>query len=203
VSDDAQKINAATETTALPKTRSILIVDDDSVFGQRLGKAFTERGFNVLVCGTVEEALANISSCQLDIIITDLRIGQQNGLTIVEAVKAISGDTKTLMLSGYGNVSTAVAAVKLGVTEFLSKPADADEILEVLGITDWAKSCAAYALKEPNMVRSEHILRVFTKTGNNVSESARLLNMHRRTLQRILARARASSDAQTYGGVTP
>ena len=203
VSDDAQKINAATETIALSKTRSILIVDDDCVFGQRLGKAFTERSFNVLVCGTAEEALAIISSCQLDIVITDLRIGQQNGLTIVEAVKAISADTKTLMLTGYGNVSTAVAAVKLGVTEFLSKPADADEILEVLGITDWAKSCAAYALKEPNMVRSEHILRVFTKTGNNVSESARLLNMHRRTLQRILARTRASSDAQTYGGVTP
>ena len=157
----------------------------------------------MLVCGTAEEALAIISSCQLDIVITDLRIGQQNGLTIVEAVKAISADTKTLMLTGYGNVSTAVAAVKLGVTEFLSKPADADEILEVLGITDWAKSCAAYALKEPNMVRSEHILRVFTKKGNNVSESARLLNMHRRTLQRILARTRASSDAQTYGGVTP
>lgn len=200
MSDIDHETNAAAETTIRHKTRSVLIVDDDSIFGQRLGKAFTERGFDALVCETVDEALAVITTCHLDLVITDLRIAKQNGLTIVEAVSAISDDTKTLMLSGYGNVSTAVAAVKLGVTEFLSKPADADEILEVLGISDWAKSRTAHALKEPNMVRSEHILGVFGKTGNNVSESARLLNMHRRTLQRILARARAAADARTYLG---
>jgi two-component system response regulator RegA len=200
VNDIAQETNAAAEATMRHKMRSVLIVDDDIVFGQRLGKAFTARGFDVLVCETVDEALAIIATCHLDIVITDLRIAKQNGLTIVEAVSAISDDTKTLMLSGYGNVSTAVAAVKLGVTEFLSKPADADEILEVLGITDWAKSRAAYTLKEPHMVRSEHILGVFRKTGNNVSESARLLNMHRRTLQRILARTRAAPDVRNYLG---
>lgn len=167
---------------------SLLIVDDDSVFGQRLGKVFADRGFDVEVCETVEEAIAAVGERHLDIVITDLRIGETSGLAVIEAVNMLSKDTKTLVLTGYGNIHSAVVAVKLGATEYLSKPADADEILEVLGIAGRSPSETKTELKPPDLVRWEHILAVFEGTGRNMSETARLLNMHRRTLQRMLAR---------------
>ncbi len=167
---------------------SLLIVDDDSVFGQRLGKAFSDRGFDVEVCETVDHALGLVGKRHLDIVITDLRIGEKSGLTVIEAVNTLSKNTKTLVLTGYGNIHSAVVAVKLGATEYLSKPADADEILEVLGFVDKSASEPNTALKPPDLVRWEHIVSIFEATGGNMSESARLLNMHRRTLQRMLAR---------------
>ncbi len=167
---------------------SLLIVDDDSVFGQRLGKVFADRGFDVEVCETVEAAVTAVGERHLDIVITDLRIGETSGLAVIEAVNMLSKDTKTLVLTGYGNIHSAVVAVKLGATEYLSKPADADEILEVLGFAVESESETTSALKAPDLVRWEHILSVFEATGRNMSESARLLNMHRRTLQRMLAR---------------
>jgi two-component system response regulator RegA len=176
------------EATNLAAAGSILIVEDDSIFGQRLGKAFIDRGFNVWVCETVDEAMMIVAKVHMDVVVTDLRLGQRSGLAVVEAVKRISYDTKTLVLSGYGNVSSAVTAIKLGATNVLSKPADADEILEVLGLTDRAISPRACALKDPDVVRWEHIVSIFEGTGKNVSKSARLLNMHRRTLQRMLTR---------------
>ncbi|MBZ5759458.1 MULTISPECIES: response regulator [Rhizobium] len=167
---------------------SLLIVDDDSVFGHRLGKAFSDRGFDVEVCETVDHALGLVGKRHLDIVITDLRIGEKSGLTVIEAVNTLSKNTKTLVLTGYGNIHSAVVAVKLGATEYLSKPADADEILEVLGFVDKSASEPNTALKPPDLVRWEHIVSIFEATGGNMSESARLLNMHRRTLQRMLAR---------------
>ncbi|WFS04599.1 response regulator transcription factor [Rhizobium tumorigenes] len=167
---------------------SLLIVDDDSVFGYRLGKAFSDRGFDVEVCETVDHALGLVGKRHLDIVITDLRIGEKSGLAVIEAVNTLSKNTKTLVLTGYGNIHSAVVAVKLGATEYLSKPADADEILEVLGFVDKSASEPNAAMKPPDLVRWEHIVSIFEATGGNMSESARLLNMHRRTLQRMLAR---------------
>lgn len=182
------------EATNLAAAGSILIVEDDKIFGQRLGKAFIDRGFDVRVCETIDEAMTIVAKVHLDVVVTDLRLGQLSGLTVVEEVKRISTDTKTLVLSGYGNVSSAVTAIKLGATNVLSKPADADEILEVLGLTARAISSPAYALKDPDLVRWEHIVSVFEGTGKNVSKSARLLNMHRRTLQRMLTRRAPESQ---------
>lgn len=184
------------EATNLAAAGSILIVEDDRIFGQRLGKAFIDRGFDVRVCETIDEAMTIVAKVHLDVVVTDLRLGQLSGLTVVEEVKRISTDTKTLVLSGYGNVSSAVTAIKLGATNVLSKPADADEILEVLGLTARAISSPAYALKDPDLVRWEHIVSVFEGTGKNVSKSARLLNMHRRTLQRMLTRRAPESQAE-------
>lgn len=167
---------------------SILIVDDDGVFAHRLARAFSDRGFEVEVCETVDRAIEIVGDRHPDIVITDLRIHDRSGLDVIEAVRALSSQTKTLVLTGYGNIHSAVVAVKLGATEFLSKPADADEILEVLGLLDKSHVRAATSLIPPDMARWEHILSVFEGTGRNMSESARLLNMHRRTLQRMLAR---------------
>lgn len=183
------------ETTAPTVGGSVLIVEDDGIFGERLGKALVERGFDVRVCETVEEATMIISLLHLDLVITDLRLGPRNGLEVVEAVKKNSKDAKTLVLTGYGNVSYAVTAVKLGATDVLSKPADVDEILEVLGLTSRSSSPRAYAIKNPDLVQWEHIVSVYQATGKNVSESARLLNMHRRTLQRMLTRSRPQDQA--------
>lgn len=167
---------------------SVLIVDDDKIFGQRLGKAFMVRGFDVRICETVEAAVMIIAKFHLDVVITDLRLGSRSGLAVVAAVKKASNDIKTLVLTGYGNISSAVIAVKLGATDVLSKPADVDEILEVLGLTNRSNSPPAYALKDPDLLQWEYILSVYEATGENVSKSARLLKMQRRTLQRMLAR---------------
>jgi two-component system response regulator RegA len=171
--------------------RSIfLVVDDDCVFAERLAKAFRERGFHTEIQNSVDAAIDAIRSRNFDVVITDLRIGERSGLEIVEEVGATARDTKTLVLTGYGNVQAAVAAVKLGATEFLCKPADADEILEVLDVPGGPIAPGANTFKPADLVRLEHIETVFAETGNNVSATARILNMHRRTLQRLLARWR-------------
>ncbi len=120
--------------------------------------------------------------------ITDLRIGNDSGLDLVELIHEVSLDTRSKVLTGYGHVDTVVSAVKLGATEFLSKPADADEILEILGIAQQNGQSGAPCLESAQEVRWEHINRVFAETGNNISMTARLLGLHRRTLQRLLAR---------------
>lgn len=177
--------------------KSVLIVEDDEIFGQRLGKAFSDRGFDVQICRTVDDAISIVSLVQHDVVITDLRLGARSGLEIVEAVKKISEDVKTLVLTGYGNVASAVTAIKLGATDVLSKPADADEIIEVLGLTNRSKFTREYTIKSPDLVQWEHILSVYEGTGGNVSESARLLNMHRRTLQRMLKRHHPEYKTET------
>lgn len=163
-------------------------MDDDSTFANRLGKALQDRGLEVDICTTVKEAEAMIRLGRFDIMITDLRIGNDSGLDLVKIIKEVSPDTKSLVLTGYGHVDTVVSAVKLGATEFLSKPGDADEILEVLGVTQQDGQADAPCLKSAEQVRWEHINRVFAETGNNISMTARLLRLHRRTLQRLLSR---------------
>jgi two-component system response regulator RegA len=168
----------------------ILLVDDDCVFAERLAKAFRDRGFHTEIQNSVDTAIDAIRSRHFDVVITDLRIGNRSGLEIVEEAHATAFETKTLVLTGYGNVQAAVAAVKLGASEFLCKPADADEILEVLGVPGGPLPHGSNTFKPADLVRLEHITTVFAETGNNVSATARILNMHRRTLQRLLARWR-------------
>ena len=175
------------ETTELTSLNALL-VDDDHVFAHRLGKALQDRGLNVEICTTIERAGAVINRGCLDILITDLRIGDDSGLELVKLCKEVSPNTKSLVLTGYGHVGAVVSAVKLGATEFLSKPADVDEILEVLGVYPQLGETETPCLKSAERVRWEHINSVFAETGNNISMTARLLRLHRRTLQRLLSR---------------
>jgi two-component system response regulator RegA len=172
-----------------PKAR-FLIVDDDKVFAQRLALALSDRGFRAATATCLDAAYAALSARDFDVLITDLRIGDESGLDLVTAMQREFPLSKILVLTGYGSVPAAVTAVKLGATEFLSKPADADEILEVLGFTRPTAERTDVPLTSPQLMRWEHINSVFEATGKNVSMTARQLNMHRRTLQRLLARGR-------------
>ncbi|MFP3546831.1 response regulator [Rhizobium sp. SIMBA_035] len=175
--------------TEEPKAR-FLIVDDDKVFGDRLALALSSRGFRAATATCLDAAYAALCARNFDVLITDLRIGNESGLDLVAAMQREFPFSKILVLTGYGSVPAAVTAVKLGATEFLSKPADADEILEILGFTRRNVELNDATLTSPQLMRWEHISSVFEATGKNVSMTARKLNMHRRTLQRLLARGR-------------
>lgn len=164
--------------------RLVLLVDYDCALSERFGKALQDRGFDTEIYNTVNDAIDALGLRRFDIVITDLPIGDRSGLEIVAEVRDISPETRTLVLTGYGTVQSAVTAVKLGATDFLSKPAVADEILEVLGVENALKLSSGDAIKSAELIRWEHVTSVFAEIGNNVSVTARLLNMHRRTLQR-------------------
>lgn len=169
-------------------TRSLLtalLIDDDIKIVQRLGDEFVHRGLSVEICTTVDDAIIALGTRHFDIVVTELRIGEGSGLEIVSLAREISPSTKSLVLTGYGHINAVVAAVKHGATEVLSKPADAGEILEVLGINSLD---AEARITSADYVRWEHITSVYAETGNNVSATARLLRMHRRSLQRLLSR---------------
>jgi two-component system, response regulator RegA len=167
--------------------RSLLIADDDAAFRTRLARAMEQRGYVVTAVGSVAEALAQAATPPTYAVI-DLRLGDGNGLEIVGPLRKARPDMRIVVLTGYGNIATAVAAVKEGAVDYLSKPADADAIEQAL---------VAHGKKLPpppsnpmsaDRVRWEHIQRVFEQCDRNVSETARRLNMHRRTLQRILGK---------------
>jgi two-component system response regulator RegA len=168
--------------------RSLLVLDDDAPLRTRLGRALEQRGFEPVLVGSVNEALAAVRSHAPAYAVLDMRLEDGSGLSVVEAVRNGRPDAKIIMLTGYGNIATAVAAVKAGAVDYLSKPADADDVARAL----LARGDEAPAPPENPMsadrVRWEHIQRVYELCGHNVSETARRLNMHRRTLQRILAK---------------
>ena len=168
--------------------KSLLILDDDAPFRIRLGRALESRGFQPLLVGSVAEAMAAVKENPPAFAVLDMRLEDGNGLQVVEAIQAARSDARVIMLTGYGAIATAVAAVKAGAVDYLSKPADADDVLRAL----LARHSEAPAPPENPMsadrVRWEHIQRVYELCGHNVSETARRLNMHRRTLQRILAK---------------
>jgi two-component system, response regulator RegA len=171
------------------KDKRLLIVDDDKPFLNRLAKAMALRGFNVTAVETVVEGIAAVQNAAPAFAIIDMRLGDGNGLDVVSELKARRPEARGIILTGYGNISSAVLAVKLGAFDYLAKPADADEIFHAL-----LNSNAAAAGEAPEhpmsaeRVRWEHIQRIFELCQRNVSETARRLNMHRRTLQRILAK---------------
>ncbi|MAK64970.1 MAG: two-component system response regulator [Maricaulis sp.] len=172
----------------LPDDKSLLILDDDAPFRTRLGRAMTGRGFIVSAVGSVDEAKEVAKSNPPAFAVLDLRLQDGDGLEVVKALHAARADCRVVMLTGYGNIATAVAAVKAGAVDYLSKPADADDIVKALLAHPEDKPEPPDNPMSADRVRWEHIQRVFELCDHNVSETARRLNMHRRTLQRILAK---------------
>jgi two-component system response regulator RegA len=168
--------------------RSLLIVDDDRPFLTRLARAMESRGFEVDTAESVEEAVAKAKAKAPAFAVIDMRLGDGNGLDVVQAIRDRRADARTVILTGYGNIATAVTAVKLGAVDYLSKPADADDVYAALTRTGGEKAAPPENPMSADRVRWEHIQRVYEMCDRNVSETARRLNMHRRTLQRILAK---------------
>jgi two-component system, response regulator RegA len=175
------------EITALPD-RTLLVMDDDAPLRTRLGRALESRGFEVTMVGSVSEAMDALRARPPAFAVLDMRLEDGNGLKVVEALHQKRPDARAIMLTGYGNIATAVAAVRAGAADYLSKPADADDVVKaLLARTDEAPAPPENPMSA-DRVRWEHIQRVYELCGHNVSETARRLNMHRRTLQRILAK---------------
>ena len=176
-------MNAIAELTDLAD-RSLLIVEDDKPFLERLSRAMETRGFAVTSCDTVTDGLAQINKAAPAFAVVDLRLGDGNGLDVVSALKRKRPDARTIVLTGYGNIATAVTAVKMGAVDYLSKPADADDVVAALLASGTEKSELPSNPMSADRVRWEHIQRIYEMCNRNVSETARRLNMHRRTLQR-------------------
>ncbi len=177
------------DSTAIPSDdKTLLIVDDDKPFLTRLARAMEQRGFVVDTAESVAEAVHKVKAAPPAFAVIDMRLGDGNGLDVIEAIRDRRDDTKALILTGYGNIATAVTAVKLGAIDYLSKPADADDIYAALLRQPGEKAAPPENPMSADRVRWEHIQRVYESCDRNVSETARRLNMHRRTLQRILAK---------------
>ena len=168
--------------------RRLLIVDDDKSFLDRLARAMESRGFQVSTAETVAAGLAQVSTAPPAYAVVDLRLNDGNGIEVIQALKEKRPDARAVVLTGYGNIATAVTAVKLGAIDYLSKPADADEVCAALKAEPGQMPQLPENPMSADRVRWEHIQRVYELCGRNVSETARRLNMHRRTLQRILAK---------------
>ena len=174
---------------ALPAgDRSLLIVEDDKLFLARLARAMETRGFKVSVAETVADGLIQVEQNPPAYAVVDMRLGDGNGLDVISALKRRRADARGIVLTGYGNIATAVNAVKLGAVDYLAKPADADDVVNALLAVDGRKAAPPDHPMSADRVRWEHIQRIYELCGRNVSETARRLNMHRRTLQRILAK---------------
>ena len=178
----------STIETANPEEKTLLIVDDDRPFRERLARAMQARGFEVLVAETVREGMAIAKERSPAYAVVDLKLDDGNGLDVVETLHEVRPNTRVVVLTGFGNIATAVAAVKFGAIDYLPKPADADDIMSALLAAPGAKPNPPENPMSADRVRWEHIQRVYELCGHNVSETARRLNMHRRTLQRILAK---------------
>jgi two-component system response regulator RegA len=167
---------------------TLLIVDDDGPFLRRLARAMETRGFVVETAESVAEGVAKSKATPPKYAVVDLRLGDGNGLDVIEAIRQRRDDTHIVVLTGYGNIATAVTAVKLGALDYLAKPADADDVYAALTQRPGEKAEVPENPMSADRVRWEHIQRVYEMCERNVSETARRLNMHRRTLQRILAK---------------
>ena len=173
---------------AMPSDRSLLIVEDDKSFLQRLARAMEGRGFAVTTAESVAEGLTQLETASPAFAVVDMRLDDGNGLDVISALKRRRPDARAIILTGYGNIATAVNAVKLGAVDYLSKPVDADDVVAALLALDGRKAEPPENPMSADRVRWEHIQRIYELCGRNVSETARRLNMHRRTLQRILAK---------------
>ncbi len=168
--------------------RTLLLVDDDESFVKRLAKAMEKRGFSTETAESVAAGRAIALTRAPAYAVVDLRLEDGNGLDVVEALRETRPDCQIVVLTGYGAIATAVAAVKIGAIDYLSKPADADDITNALLARGEALPPPPENPMSADRVRWEHIQRVYEMCERNVSETARRLNMHRRTLQRILAK---------------
>jgi two-component system response regulator RegA len=173
---------------AMPSERSLLIVEDDKSFLQRLARAMEGRGFIVTTAESVADGLLQVEKAAPAYAVVDMRLGDGNGLDVISAMKKRRPEARAIILTGYGNIATAVNAVKLGAVDYLAKPVDADDVAAALLALDNKKIEPPENPMSADRVRWEHLPRIYELCGRNVSETARRLNMHRRTLQRILAK---------------
>ncbi len=167
---------------------TLLLVDDDEAFVRRLAKAMEKRGFNVETAQSVAEGKTIATARPPAYAVVDLRLEDGNGLDVVEALRERRPESRVVVLTGYGAIATAVAAVKIGATDYLAKPADATDVTNALLARQDELPPPPENPMSADRVRWEHIQRVYELCDRNVSETARRLNMHRRTLQRILAK---------------
>lgn len=166
----------------------LLVIDDDAPFRKQLTRAMERRGFDVHAAENVQEALEQMRSFAPEYAVVDVRLGEENGLELVPELRALNADLIIVMLTGYGNIASAVNAIKVGAVDYLAKPADPDDIFRALTSTRAETPEPPDEPMSADRVRWEHIQRVYELCGRNVSETARRLKMHRRTLQRILAK---------------
>ena len=166
----------------------LLIVDDDNPFRERLSRAMEKKGFQVSQAESVKTAINSLKSVKPAFAVVDLRLGDGNGLEVVKEIQKSNSKSRVVMLTGYGNISTAVAAIKEGAIDYLAKPADADDVEKALLADPHKKAFPPENPMSADRVKWEHIHRVFELCNRNVSETARRLKMHRRTLQRILSK---------------
>jgi len=172
----------------LPEDRSLIVVDDDRAFAQRLVRAMELRGFEVRGAHSITEGIDLIRERAPAFAVVDMRLEDGNGLDVIAELARVRPDARAIVLTGYGNIATAVTAVKLGAVDYLAKPADADDVTDALLAPSDDKAPPPENPMSADRVRWEHIQRVYELCNRNVSETARRLNMHRRTLQRILAK---------------
>ncbi len=172
----------------LPEDKSLIILDDDRAFLQRLARAMELRGFEVRSGHSVVEGLELIRQKAPAFAVVDMRLEDGTGLDVIAELSRVRPDARAIVLTGYGNIATAVSAVKLGAVDYLAKPADADDVTDALLAGTDEKAPPPENPMSADRVRWEHIQRVYELCNRNVSETARRLNMHRRTLQRILAK---------------
>ncbi len=174
--------------SGIPADKTLLLVDDDKPFLTRLARAMEARGFDVRTAESVAEGVEQVGRSAPGYAVVDLRLGDGNGLDVIQALHHARPEARAVVLTGYGNIATAVTAVKLGAIDYLAKPADADAVYGALVADTDVRTALPENPMSADRVRWEHIQRVFELCNRNVSETARRLNMHRRTLQRILAK---------------
>lgn len=167
---------------------TLLIVEDDAIYRNRLGRTMDRRGFKVIEAESLSQGKTQALEHKPDFAVVDMRLGDGNGLDLVPDLHSINPDMRVIILTGFGNIASAVAAIKSGAVDYIAKPAEADEIEAALLVSDGERPPAPENPMSADRVRWEHIQRVFELCDRNVSETARRLNMHRRTLQRILAK---------------
>ena len=170
------------------KDNSLLIVDDDNPFRERLSRAMEKKGFQVSQAESVKTGIDSVKSKKPAFAVVDLRLNDGNGLQVVKEIQTNNPSSRIIMLTGYGNIPTAVAAIKEGAIDYLAKPADADDVEKALLADPNKKPQPPENPMSADRVKWEHIHRVFELCNRNVSETARRLKMHRRTLQRILSK---------------
>ena len=168
--------------------KTLLIVDDDNPLRDRLARAMEKKGFKVIQAENVKKGISHAKNAPPAFAVVDLRLGDGNGLEVVKEIRRLKKDSRVVMLTGYGNIPTAVAAIKAGAIDYIPKPADADDVESALLASPESKATPPENPMSADRVKWEHIHRVFELCNRNVSETARRLKMHRRTLQRILSK---------------